>query len=29
MDTDSVLTDIDTPEALAQLRERVALREHV
>jgi molybdenum cofactor cytidylyltransferase len=29
MDTDSVLTDIDTPEALAQLRERVAQREHV
>jgi molybdenum cofactor cytidylyltransferase len=29
MDTDSVLTDIDTPEALAQLRARVAQREHV
>jgi molybdenum cofactor cytidylyltransferase len=28
MDTDGVLTDIDTPEALAQLRDRVAHREH-
>ena len=28
MDTDGVLTDIDTPEALAQLRERIASREH-
>ena len=27
MDTDAVLTDIDTPEALAQLRARVASRE--
>jgi len=26
MDTDAVLTDIDTPEALAQLRDRVAFR---